>query len=333
MLPVWPDYLPLVVAARLDPRRLLGIVTFGSDPPLAGLVPAARVEMEPLVEPPLAEVWRSDQECAVGSHGGIDFARNEEVVFGVLRRAGAASLEAETEEAYDAILSFIGASDYPHLLRMWNHFPAINVEEAGLERYRSFCLGRFEGFLGSGYRLEGDLPAASGVGSNSGDLVVYFIASRSEGCHVENPRQVSAFRYPERYGPRSPSFARGTLKRWEDESQLYISGTASIVGHESVHEGDLAEQLEETMTNMAAVLAEATGGTERSFERLPGTSLKAYVRYARDGEFVATALRRHLHPDARLLVVRGDVCRSELLIEVEGVIRMSPGTVRHATRS
>ena len=120
-------------------------------------------------------------------------------------------IAAASEAGYRHILSAIRALGYPYLVRIWNYFPRINVESDGLERYRAFCVGP------DCCRLDIALASAAG--------------QRAPPVPVENPRQVSAYRYPALYGPRSPLFSRAVVKQWARSTQLYISGTASVVGH------------------------------------------------------------------------------------------------------
>ena len=68
---------------------------------------------------------------------------------------------------------------------------------------------------------------------------------------------------PGDYGPRSPTFSRAALVYPAGQEILFISGTASIVGHQTVHPGDVVGQCRESMENIAAVLAEATGCAAR----------------------------------------------------------------------
>jgi chorismate lyase/3-hydroxybenzoate synthase len=128
---------------------------------------------------------------------------------------------------------------------------------------------------------------------------------------VENPRQVSAWRYPRQYGRTPPSFARATLLPADDV--LAISGTAAVVGHASAHAGDIEAQLGETLRNLETLLT--TGGLPAGFDhRAP---LKVYVRRRSDENAVRTFAAKHL-PDAPLLIVHGDICRAELLVEIDG---------------
>ncbi|MEO8778700.1 MAG: pteridine-dependent deoxygenase, partial [Rhodanobacter sp.] len=140
---------------------------------------------------------------------------------------------------------------------------------------------------------------------------VYLLACDQPGVRVENPRQVSAWRYPRQYGPTPPSFARAMTLPAHDV--LAISGTAAVVGHASAHHDDLDAQLEETLVNLGALLASA---------RLPSgfdarSPLKVYVRQAGDVPHVRDFLQRRL-PDVPVLLLHGDICRRELLVEIDG---------------
>ena len=73
---------------------------------------------------------------------------------------------------------------------------------------------------------------------------IYFLAGAHPAHILGNPRQVNAYDYPSLYGPRSPSFARASLYRSDSATQLFISGTASVVGHQSQHKGLADLQLE-----------------------------------------------------------------------------------------
>src|SRR5213082_3849534 len=58
------------------------------------------------------------------------------------------------------------------------------------------------------------------------------------------------------YGSHSPLFSRATLLRQSGGLALFISGTASIVGHTSLHVGDTVAQTRETLANIEALRAE-----------------------------------------------------------------------------
>ncbi|HVR37818.1 MAG TPA: pteridine-dependent deoxygenase like protein [Thermoanaerobaculia bacterium] len=210
------------------------------------------------------------------------------------------ALEHVVRRAYAAAIAHARNEEHPHLLRVWNYVRDINGMEHGLERYQRFCVARHEAFAAANYP---DFPAASAVGTQSNRFVMYFVAAREPGTHLENPRQVSAYRYPPQYGPKSPSFARATA--WRD--RVFISGTSSVVGYETLHAGDVIAQLEETLRNLD-VLA-GLGNL---------TTAKTYLRRAEDYALVAPRLAVAL-PQATQLFLEADICRPDLLIEIEGL--------------
>jgi chorismate lyase/3-hydroxybenzoate synthase len=131
---------------------------------------------------------------------------------------------------------------------------------------------------------------------------------------VENPRQVSAWRYPRQYGPNAPAFARG-MRSPSLPPQLHVSGTAAVVGHASQHDEDLAAQIAETFANLDSLFHSA--GTHGGFGA--HGLVKAYLRHADAAGAVADALARRMAPGTPILLLEGDICRRELLVEIDGV--------------
>ena len=52
------------------------------------------------------------------------------------------ALHIATEQAYREIFATLDELAYPHLLRVWNYLPQINVDTHGVERYRQFNSAR-----------------------------------------------------------------------------------------------------------------------------------------------------------------------------------------------
>ncbi|KAG8149578.1 chorismate transformation enzyme, FkbO/Hyg5 family [Burkholderia catarinensis] len=244
-------------------------------------------------------------------------------------RDGGTPLECATFDAYRALFDLLDTLGMPHPLRIWNTVPAINAVQFGIERYRQFNIGRQRAFDACRRALTGGVPAACALGSVvpvAGDeppaapLAIHFLASRTPADSVENPRQVSAYHYPAQYGPRAPTFARAAA--WTDGDAapvLFVSGTASIVGHRTVHHGDVVAQTRETVANLAAVLEQAARQGHGPFS-LADLSYRVYVRDAGDAAALAAierVLRDAAGPGVRPLVVHADVCRDDLLVEIE----------------
>ena len=128
----------------------------------------------------------------------------------------------------------------------------------GDERYRHFNSARQMAFSKSGRATMGTVPAACALGSPAGSPIsIYFLAARRPPKMIENPRQTSAYHYPPKFGRHSPIFSRACVWGESGGDKLFISGTASIVGHETIHRGDVVAQTRETMVNIGALLEEA----------------------------------------------------------------------------
>jgi len=300
--------------------RMLGMVAFGLRPDniLPEDHPYAWIDMPVLGGTTLFEVWRSEQPVVRENVHGIRTARNEEVLFGCLETALDHPMDEAAYGAYCRMLDFIDARGYAALLRVWNYFPGINENDHGLERYRRFSGGRHEAFAAKRRSAGRSAPAACALGSRSGPLTVCFLAARNAGTAIENPRQVSAYHYPPQYGPRAPLFSRGMLARPGGRPLLFISGTASIVGHETAYGGHPREQAAETVRNARAVIEEASrSGLAANDASSP--QLKAYVRHPGDLPVVRDEIERAFGPTAEVAYLQADICRSDLLVEVEGV--------------
>lgn len=320
---------------------VLGVATFNGAALHAdggpAAVPVAEVST-PLLPPAFHsfEVWRYAAPAESGECGRVRFRRTAELLFGCIAvtesesatpqavdARGAAHgvgspLHEATTQVYRQICATLDAERYPHMLRVWNYVPDINRDSHGTERYRQFNRARQHALEACGRPLSGRVPAASALGAAAGSpLVVYFLAGRTAPTFVENPRQVSAYHYPRRYGTHSPVFSRATLLHQAGSLALFISGTASIVGHRSLHVGDAAAQTRETLTNIEALLAEANRVAHGAHFSLASLACKVYVRRPADLPVIQSELNGALGSGARAIYLRADICRQDLLVEIE----------------
>lgn len=298
---------------------VLATFAFGSDAPHYDDPRYLRVPLQPDSGNPL-EVWRVTGPVTCGRDGPIAWSSDGHLSFGVIEvDESEVGLEAAAASAYAQAIAFVRPSDTPHLLRIWNYLDAITLGEGDAERYRQFCVGRARGM---GDFDASRLPAASAIGRCDDRRVVqvYWLAARTLGMPVENPRQVSAYRYPRQYGKQAPSFARAMLPPRGSQMPLLLSGTASVVGHASQHEGELLAQLEETFANFDALLEAARQRSPMLPEAFgPGTRLKVYVRDRSDMALVAEALDQRFGDRVPRILLHAAICRRELSLEIDGV--------------
>jgi chorismate lyase/3-hydroxybenzoate synthase len=294
------------------PADALLVVTFGDTPAGARSV---HVPLEPIVGSGLMEIWQASGPVRHGTSGAVRHWADDHFQAGVIEvdEAGHGGIECAAERAYRAIADHLRDSNYPHLLRTWNHVDAINLGDGDSERYRGFCSGRVAG-LGQARTRH---PAATVIGSRDGRRVlqVYWLSGKRPGIALENPRQTSAYRYPRQYGQTSPTFSRAMLVA---ANTLMISGTASIVGHASRHPESVAAQVDEILANLDTLLARAHAQSPALPQTFgPHSLIKIYVRHRDDVAEVEDRLRTRLPADTPMLVLLGDVCRADLLVEFD----------------
>jgi len=289
----------------------------------------AVVDMVPLVTADgFAELWRVSGDGPVtqgrhGTKGEITWSADASLLFAHLTLDEQAfgdgahcALEATAHAAYSGLFGLLQHTGFAHPIRFWNYLPRINVDEDGLERYRHFNVGRHAAFVEAKWPPHAAPPAACALGCSGNAMTVMVLAGRDAPTAIENPRQVSAYKYPQQYGPCPPTFSRATLYRSGSVVLLTVSGTASIVGHETLHTGEVAAQVDESLRNVQAVVEAANRAAGQSLFSVDRLKMKAYVRNATDTEAVRRQLKLRL-PATLVPLVRADICRADLLFEIE----------------
>ena len=262
------------------------------------------------------ENWYAEQPVGLGELGKLSYAFNDSVLFGHAELEQRRIAE-DFQQTYKDIVRLLNSEDYS-LLRIWHYLPQL----AEPSDYQVFCNARAQAFSS---HKEDSYCAATVIGTGSDYGVVYFIATRKAGIAVNNPRQTLPYRYPKHYVEPAPMFARATLKRWGDKNHLYISGTAAIVGHTSLHKGDADAQLNEVVNNLNSLLSEAAK-TEHSYSKMPLDQLRHIKLYVdkRISVDINTLIDKHLGSAIELQVFEGQMCRTELLVEIEAMAISKP---------
>jgi enamine deaminase RidA (YjgF/YER057c/UK114 family) len=314
-----------------QPPTALGGLAYGQG---SGAAPAGTgtAVLAPAQAP--IDAWCSDAGPLVqGRSGGVRWAHNGHWLFGALELDEGASSEPLTalaERAYREVFATLAQTGCEHLLRLWNYLPGINADAGGMERYRQFNSGRQQAFLEAGQAAFEGAPAACALGTPDGPLRLRFLAGRRAVVPVENPRQTSAYHYPRDYGPHSPTFSRAALAdAGGGQVALLISGTSSIVGHTSVHVGDVAAQTQETLANLRAVVEAAHQRSSARFD-LAAALCTIYVRRAEDAALVRqlfdAAVGAGSTAARSAVVLQADICRADLQVEIEAHA-FAPGEV------
>jgi chorismate lyase / 3-hydroxybenzoate synthase len=244
----------------------------------------------------------------------------------------APQLRSATAELYATVADELHNTAAP--VRFWNHIPAIHAPMGDLcSRYMIFNAGRYDAFerwYGGASAFPVQIATATGVGSRGRDLVVHCLATDTPGTSIENPRQVPAYRYSSRYGPLPPCFARATLlpAGASPLPLLLVGGTASVRGEESMHRVDLPRQIDETLVNLAS-LVRAGCGTLDLPQPIDDAAALAQFRELRvyhpqrsHRGAITRAVQAAFPRLRRLEMMQAELCRAELLVEIEGIAEM-----------
>lgn len=212
------------------------------------------------------------------------------------------------------------------VVRQWNYIERITDFHRGQQHYQMFNNARSE--LYSQGRWSAGYPAATGIGTDCGGVLVDFDAVRftSSLCSVlpvDNDLQIAAHEYSENVlkeagtGRTTPKFERAKSLNYEEGRLIYISGTAAIRGEGSIGNSDVEYQYEVTMENIARLTADAELDI-----------LRVYLKDERHYPLVCDRINRE-YGSCAISFMRADVCRDELLIEIEGVAfdRKSNGSI------
>ena len=226
------------------------------------------------------------------------------------------ALDELINEVYSTAYQLAHQHGFKHLIRVWNYLDQINQHEKDIERYQTFCVARHQ-VLETQQQLVHPNPAATAIGGHYGHNTFVFLFSHQAGQVIENKRQVSAWQYPRQYAPKQPRFSRAM----QYGGLLLCSGTASVVGHETIHLDDLAAQFDECLINVQALLDES------ELETLLNQGI--YRFYLRDKSLVDQVVAKIMAVEiGRYVVLEGDICRENLLIECEAVFQSVQKTVK-----
>lgn len=285
---------------------------------------AVSIELHPLEHDCLFETWWYDGAVRYLTVGATHVSVCDDYAVAAIKvdETEDDDFQALTCRAYDELIGAVRSTPHAEIVKVWNYLGGINHGEDDLERYRQFSVGRARSFHAAGIR-DADAPTGTAIGtSRDRGLTLIALASRRRAGLTENPRQVSAYRYPRKYGPTSPKFSRGGFVASDRHRLFLISGTAAVVGHESVHPYDTALQTDETLNNLGALCSavshlDPSGATLALDEKC---TLRVYVRDPEDFAVVRSKLSgRFAQGKPSLAFVQGYICRRELMVEIDGV--------------
>jgi enamine deaminase RidA (YjgF/YER057c/UK114 family) len=205
------------------------------------------------------------------------------------------------------------------IIRQWNYIADITGYSGQMQKYHQFNRARSNFYDAASW--DNGYPAATGIGMTAGGVILRIEAMEVFSpsiinIAINNTLQVAAHRYsPDVLAGNdktlyAPRFERARLLGSDGQEIIYYSGTAAIRGEKSMAENDAAEQTRITLEN---ILNLNPGQTDPVFE-----ILVIYLKYEEDFGVVKRVLEQTVDAVSTVYVV-ADLCREELLVEVEGV--------------
>ena len=201
---------------------------------------------------------------------------------------------------------------YTDVVRTWIYVSRLLEWYGELNRVRTAHYA----LVGLGVKGGPAFPASTGIQGRTADeeCLVDVLALKSDGLASAaaepircSPRQDQSFNY-------GSAFSRGMTFHIEGRKTVHISGTASInTAGASTHIGDAECQSLETLMSIAAIL-EAQGGTLHNI-----TSATLFCKNRAAWEAWNRVTRLLQVPAFPKVCVLADVCRHDLLVEMESV--------------
>jgi enamine deaminase RidA (YjgF/YER057c/UK114 family) len=229
-----------------------------------------------------------------------------------------------------------------------------NEGDKEVENYQMFNKARAEKYRDVEWK--NGYPSATGIGANVEGCSLEFIALNETPNKIilplHNPRQLDAHGYWKNYELRitnyeleakdnessinkkrnlnktfkkgerdTPKFERGKIVITDNSIDFYISGTAAIIGEYSVA-GNIQEQTKTTLDNITNLCSKENlkeHGIVIENDLPPFTCVKAYIKNGKDASLVEE-MCKETFGDVPILCVIADVCRKELLVEIEAYL-------------
>lgn len=307
----------------IAPRPLISLVV---QKPLCGELILEIHSLEQTVD---AEVLIEERETLWGHYLRISAPDYREIVAGGLCADDLnLPVREQSEQAFRKMEAILNAEEmeFGDIVRQWNYLERITDLVHGNQCYQDFNDVRSQFYASSEWQY--GYPAATGIGTQYGGILIDFNAVRGNidivpldndwqrAAHVYSDEVLISHRADTEKG--TPKFERGKLLTDHCREMVYISGTAAIRGEESIVEGNVLSQTEITLENIQHLI-----GLEEGKEKLSGHSgklelLRVYLKNETDVHEVKKELDKHC-PEVPIAYLYADVCREELLVEIEGI--------------
>lgn len=239
------------------------------------------------------------------------------------------SVKQQSAEVFCKLDAILTAHNFTvsDIVRQWNYIGDIVGSRMGKQNYQEFNDYRTE------YYSKGDwqngYPAATGIGASGKGIIVGCIACKAAAIYpIDNPLQVAAHAYSKQVlidsradaVKSTPKFERAKVITTSRGACCFVSGTAAIRGEQSVEGCSAAEQTLLTIENIAHLVSKENLVRHhcKPYE-LKYAHIQVFIKSVEDYDAVRAVVERH-YTAVPTVYTTADVCRSELLVEIEGIL-------------
>jgi enamine deaminase RidA (YjgF/YER057c/UK114 family) len=279
------------------------------------------------------DIQRHSEQLVVSRHDGVSWLHSSHIS----PSTKAPHVYERSTNAFEKLSGNLSRQKtrFDQIVRTWLYLGDIVGPEGETQRYKELNRARTDFYEGMNFladRLPSKVdwpvyPASTGIGTDGKDVLMSSIAVSTDRDDVvmvplENPQQTSAFDYREHYSPRSPKFCRAMAVAVGDAATIFISGTASITDSETRYIDDAQGQTRQTLDNIEALIS-AENFKSHDMPRLGATLddlavVRVYVKRQEDYAAIKAICQQRLGEVPAIYTI-ADVCREDLLVEIEGV--------------
>ena len=244
------------------------------------------------------------------------------------------SVRTQSSEVFGRLENILTANGFAanDIVRQWNYIGNIVGFRAGKQNYQEFNDAR--SLFYGGVKWHNGYPAATGIGVWGEGIIIGAIAFKSADklskaiYPIDNPLQVAAHIYSKSVliddaaeaMKSTPKFERAKIIKTQRGVCCFVSGTAAIRGEQSVDSTSAKEQTIKTIENIDYLISKENlirYGCEPY--NLQYTQLQVFIKNKEDYNEVK-AVVESVFPGLQVVYSVADVCRSELLVEIEGIL-------------
>ncbi len=283
--------------------------------------------------------WNNEICYSIASEGENRYLFSAGLAMDILPNEYIPSLKIQSESAFSIMQSILSKEQFSmdQVVRQWNYIPRlvdeVDVDGKTYQNYQVFNEIRQKYY--SYYKKETGYPAATGIGSSHGVITISFIAIsdslRDVSFELSNPNQIDAYNYGQEVlignplleeQKKTPLFERGKVLQEKEQTAFFISGTASILGQETVCVGDVSGQTMQTICNITSLMAPAASIVASSVINMNQSKalsyLRVYIKDKQDFPIVQKICEQEYGTECCINYVQAEVCRANLLVEIEG---------------